>query len=142
MTAPEGFIFRKPQQGDANFLLSSWLQSSERLYVAPAGMTKTRYYDVFHGVVSKALTSKRVTILALDNRPNVIAGFCVFDPERKAVLQTYVKHDFRRCGLASSMLDAIGFGEGWSIGVIAAPWQTVWRREKGVEFLPFELTLI
>lgn len=134
---PGGFTQRPPRPEDLNFLFSTWMRACKR------NIAEWARPDVgaalYHSAIELRLAREQITVVCVENQPLVIAGVAVISPQNKALLFSYVKDPFRRAGIATAMLAAVGFDNTWTVGTTTATWQGEWLARHKIKFLNWEL---
>ena len=106
-----GAALRKAAAADVPFILNSWLRSHYDAWAEPHGIPKGRYYAETHR--SACLTLARAECLLAVNPEDEthLLGYVVWEPG--TLHYVYVKHPYRREGLASRLLEATGLQRGF-----------------------------
>ncbi len=96
---------RAPEESDKNFIFNSWLKSYRNSQAAKH-VNNPIYYTVQAALITKLL-SLYPTLVACDpESPNVIWGWINADATTNSVNYIYVKHPFRRVGVAKALAAA------------------------------------
>ena len=105
---PALVAYRAAVPEDVNFILNSWLKSHRKAKI-PATMNDRAYFRLWHTlarrIIERALTG-RVTVLVACSRecPDQILGWSAYERAKNTLHYVYVKHPYRRWGLARTML--------------------------------------
>lgn len=152
---------REAEQGETNFLLNSWMKSyqhakcgtrDERLGAAGEelvgrAMRLTRYFRGQQELISALASVRRVLVVCDAEDPAFVVGWAcgelktLSDDSRELVVDyVYVKHAYRKNGIARELLKGLG----WQIGIpiIATHWTkpcTAVASRYGAEFDEYEL---
>jgi hypothetical protein len=107
------FEFRPPEASDLNFILSSWAESFRKSPWSGA-LSDKLYFDSCRAHVEEVLSRPTCQVLCLvapgEKPPHDILGYACWQP---GVLHyVYVKHLFRKTGIAKSLLSRIGITGG------------------------------
>lgn len=95
------FVVRKAEQGDTNYIRSSWLREYGGSEWARA--VGPHYMKDHHAVIERLLKRSAVKIAGLEDIPSAICGWVCFEPTR--IHFVYVKPRYRRLGLARRLLE-------------------------------------
>lgn len=104
----ESVEIRSPQQGDINFILSTFLKGIK--YGSPVfkEVESKAYFKEYHqkllGILSRTHLTARMAVLGSD--PSIILGYAIVEPQGDSdVLHyVYVKAGWRRQGIAKKLL--------------------------------------
>ncbi len=100
------YIIRKALPEDISFIYSSWLKSfrygSTANKLIRTNVFFTNYREVLDSILAKSLT----LVACLPDSPEVILGYMVY--EEDILHYCFIKHSFRRLGIASSLLEQTG----------------------------------
>lgn len=110
---PKGFQvgIRRATEQDSDFLLNSWLTSYwDSRAPAIKQMRKRRFFERHHPIASRLVESSTVFVACAHDDEPTILGYAVYSHEDPQTLHyVYVKHIFRRHGIASELLSAAGW---------------------------------
>lgn len=100
-------LIRRACEEDVNFIFNSWLKSYRNSLFA-RNMHNTIYFDQHHKVVERLLKTSEVLIACDQKDPSSCYGYIVAEKvDNIFVLHfTYVKHPFRKFGVATALLNA------------------------------------
>lgn len=95
---------REATQADIPFIFSSWL-NSYRNSIASRHITKTVYFEEHHKRI-EVVAARSCVIIAHDkDDPNQIFGWICVEPGNVPIIHyVYVKHPYRKLGIARSLL--------------------------------------
>jgi hypothetical protein len=132
------WAFRDPTATDVPFLLNSWLKSS-RDVGDHALMTNAVYYDGFREECVRKLAIARVTIACNPQDPDQIYGWLCWGDDPQTVHYVYVKHPYRKFGVAKSLLaDALpGFGKRQTAITTLSRTHKAWASKYLLEYDPY-----
>lgn len=105
-------LIRPARLGDTPFILASWLNHYKNHSYFAKRIPREVFYSSHEKVVKRIMDKSEATILlavdpAKDDGPEVLLGFMAYearDFERPIVHFIYVKQDFRRMGIAASLV--------------------------------------
>lgn len=112
---PFEIMYRPIEQGDYNFVLNAWMRSNRET------MRKVRSIEYFAGqqaLIAEIAKRRQICISCDADTPEWIAGFACGMPlvdGRIVVDFIYVKHAYRRRGIAQGMLRSLGWTHGMEI---------------------------
>ncbi len=141
----DDFVVRPATRNDAAFVASSWLRSYREAPAAVAVPSRTYFY--WHHRVIEVLLGRSAVLVACDpRRPDTIVGWaCAEAMEGALVLHyVYVKHSFRRAGVARALVRALQASEPGSEQVFAThATRKSFRlmRDAGIFYNPYLLLL-
>lgn len=126
---------RPAMKEDLNFILNSWLKSYRSSPFA-AKMINKVYFSNHQEVIKSILADNLITVACNPEDEGQIFGYMVFNTLPGNVLlihYTYIKHTYRRMGIAKFIYDAIKTDD---LGVLYT------HHTKYADFLSNKLTLI
>lgn len=98
--------------GDARSLIfATWLKSYQNSSLFAKGIPREVFFAAHHKVIERILERAEVRLAVLPDDPSVVFGWSVTEPG--LVHYVYVKPDFRKYGIAKSLLAHVA-GEPWS----------------------------
>lgn len=102
---------------DINFLLSTWLQSYRSSDFANA-IANDDYFPNHQILIMSILghENNAVTVVCDPEEQDQIIGYIVFNTKAPIVYYCYVKHAFRKLGIAAWMFNSVREGQGTSPG--------------------------
>ena len=103
-------LYRDARPTDANFVISSWLESYRSSDYAKH-MPKSVYFDNYKHVVTKLLSNARVIIACNPEDWDQIFGYISFSdivPHAPVLHYMYVKYPFRKMRIAEGMFKEMG----------------------------------
>ncbi len=94
---------------DIGFIFNSWLKSYRSSSVATK-VINTIFFAEQHKLIERLLANATVIIACNDNDPSQIFGWAVAERIQGifAIHYIYVKHSFRRMGIANELIKAFG----------------------------------
>lgn len=109
MSQPLPIVLRPANSEDIGFLFNSWLKSFRNSDFAKK-IANEIYYSEHHKIIEKLFAHYDVVVACNENDLAQIYGFmCAGDTENILTIHyIYVKHTFRRMGIAKSLLKSIG----------------------------------
>lgn len=139
------FAVRPARRSDAAFVASSWLRSYRDAPAVVAVPSRTYFYWQ-HRVVEALLARSAVLVACSPDDPDTIVGWaCAEAMEGALVLHyVYVKHDFRRYGVARALVRALQEaepGSGQLFATHATRKALRVMRDNGVFYNPFLMML-
>lgn len=103
MTTPP-IAIRAGEADDLPFIFSAWLKSYRRSPTVKDVPAKV-YFAKQHDLIERLLTRSGVLIAHPEGDPSTILGFAVVSPiDTQTIHWVYVKHAFRRMGIARRLL--------------------------------------
>lgn len=124
---------RDGNEGDYNFIIATWLRGlkfGNNWY----DLIDAKVYFPFYKTIINSLLSKKdakVIVACLHDDPNVIIGYCVFDPQR--VHWIHVKVDWRNIGVATKL-----FPKGVNtVSHLTEVAKSIFLKKKHLKFNPF-----
>lgn len=104
----EQVVIRPLEEGDKNFVRSTWLKS---FYKSGAKICENVdpqiYYSSYSKIVEKLLKSSSILVAGSAGSPDVIIGYCVFK-RPNIVHYIYVKYVFKGFGIAKKLFFETG----------------------------------
>lgn len=98
-------VVRTPTADDISFIFSSWLRSYRNSEEVQR-MANEPYYRLYKNFVDAALRSSRIAVACDPEDLNHLYGYVVFADRDSMILHwIYVKHAFRRNGIARLLYD-------------------------------------
>lgn len=100
---------RAPMKDDSAFIYNSWLKSYRNSDFAKS-QCNTVYYDNHKEVLTALLTRSLVVVACNPGDENHVFGYLVYEElagNNTIVHYVYVKHTYRRSGIAKQMLDTV-----------------------------------
>lgn len=132
MNAEIQLLFRKGRESDLAFVYSSWLQSfrdinilkvktggeradgfpeTKEVSTGPALYERERYFKNQRDLVTAILKNSELTVVVNPEDPDQLYGYAVhreLTPGVRVLSYLYIKHPFRRMGLAKALYQNIG----------------------------------
>lgn len=108
------FVVREAIESDHACIYATWLNSYRHNSSFAARIGNSVYFASQHSVIERLLERGRVLVATIEEDPDVILGWCCYEPhndeieglEIPAVIHyVYVKPNFRKSGVAKSLLD-------------------------------------
>lgn len=100
-------VFREARDSDTAFLISSWLRSFAASKLALMADSDA-YFQGYKLLVEAALSRSRVLVACQKADPDAIVGWVAVEPGDVPRLHyVYVKHPFRRFGVARRLLSPL-----------------------------------
>ena len=128
---------------DVNFIFSSWLRNY-RASEMTRPMSNEVFYAEQHRLIEALILKSKVVIACNNNDPSQMYGWiCAGETDGIFTLHyIYVKHAFRRMGIAKMLIEACGH-TGASAGIYTHHTfpMTLWANRYLLLFQPYVLTL-
>jgi GNAT superfamily N-acetyltransferase len=97
------FDIRPGEPEDHAFIYATWLRSYRDSNAARSLVDDPRfYYEYHHAIIEAILSRGSVTVAVAIGDPKTILGYAVHEP--RTLHYVYVKHGFRRMGIAKALL--------------------------------------
>jgi hypothetical protein len=107
MESKDNFIIRNVSQDDLPFIFSTWLRSFRYSSTFANEISKEVYYEFHTKVIDRILSRIPTIYIACDKTsPDTIFGYILGEGEVLHFI--YVKKDFRKLGIGSTLLDTYG----------------------------------
>jgi GNAT superfamily N-acetyltransferase len=102
----KNIVLRKAVPEDAPFIFNSWLKSFRKSPLA-RNICSTVYFSEHHKVIERLLRSCDVTLACNPDDPTQLYGYAVMENKDGVDVfhYIYVKHTFRRLGIAKTLKD-------------------------------------
>jgi hypothetical protein len=103
------YKMRTPKEEDVSFIFNSWLKSYRSSDFAK-NQCNSVYYENYKKIVENIINRSLITILCNVEDDNHILGYVVFEelPGENLLLHyLYIKHTYRKCGLAKNVISSI-----------------------------------
>lgn len=106
------YTVRKPTSADTPFIFSGWLESYANSSPLTVNIPKTLFFDGHRALITPLLSNAQVVVACLPDDPGVLLGFACGEPVDGLLHYVYVKAAFRRMGVATRLVDALGIKVG------------------------------
>ena len=127
------YAFRPLAAEDRAFVLSSWLRSYRYGSSFGRSFRNAEFFPGHHDVAERVLARSSTVVAHLPDSPGVILGFLVHEP---AVLHyVYVKEQFRRLGIAWTLLAAAHLPAAFRYTHATDDWQRLRSRFPSASYL-------
>lgn len=110
----KGVLYRTATQADLPFIFSSWLDSYANSSPLTVNILKSVFHREHRKVIDRLLREEaiQVVVICLDDDPNVICGFLVFEQDPEILHYAYIKSAFRRLGIMTGAFKMLGVDAG------------------------------
>ena len=126
---------RPATEADMNFVINSWLKT-QRDVGHHAYMSNPVYFGHYRDQVVAKLAASTTTIACEPEHPEHIFGYIVRGDG--CIHMLYVKHDFRKLGIARQLVETTGgLAKPQYVTEVRTGWET-WRSKYGLVYDPRE----
>lgn len=94
---------------DFALVRDSWVNSYRNAAFSREN-TDAIYFKYHRHLALQLLASSQVLVACSEEDPDIVYGWICVEPDQETLHYIYVKHPFRRQGIAKSLLKASGFG--------------------------------
>lgn len=105
----KGVLYRTAKQADLPFIFSGWLDSYANTSPLTINVLKSTFFREHRKAIDRLIRrdGMQVVIICLDDDPNVLCGFLVFE-QPSIIHYAYVKAAFRRLGIMRGAMEMAG----------------------------------
>lgn len=95
---------------DVPFIFNSWLKSYRETGLLCKNVSNTIYFDNHHKILQRIVQKAVIMVACAESDPSQIYGYMVAERVEGflVVHYAYVKHSFRKLGIATAMLKEFG----------------------------------
>ena len=113
-------VIRQGVEGDVSFIYSSWLRSYRDHSSHADLIPKEIYYKCQARIIRKLLDSCGIAVACNPEDQEQIFGYCIYSPSSAGIAivhYLYVKHPYRKLGIATTLRDWVKYECGHDNGL-------------------------
>lgn len=125
------YLIRNAKETDKPFIYATWLRGLYHGNEWTSWVDKDIFFSKYHTVLERLLASSVISVSCLEDDPDTIMGYAVFDSSQKRLHWVFVKKAWRKLGIAKSLIpkDIVEVSHLTALGKKLLP--------EGIKFNPF-----